>query len=118
MARGIQIIDPQERFSLELEGAKLVLRRIDSETLMALERRVRGGAGRGGEAGRAERERLNDEVLDYVLLDWQGVSSPLDGSEVPCTAENKRRLPAAVKLKILAAAQRPWIGGQEGGEAA
>lgn len=117
MARGIQIIDPEERFTLELEGARLVLRRIDSASLMALERRLGGTPGRREEPGGTRRDRLNDEVLDYVLLDWQGVTSPLDGSEVPCTAENKRRLPAAVKLKILAAAQRPWIGG-EGSEAA
>lgn len=100
MSQGIQIIDPEERFSLEIEGATFTLRRIDSAALLALERRQPGAApGREGS--------LNDEVLDYILLDWQGVTSPLGLAEVPCTRENKLRLPAAVKLKILGAAQGP-----------
>lgn len=101
MSLGVQIIDPEERFGLELEGASFVLRRIDSATLMALERR------------RPNQETaLNDEVLDYVLLEWEQVTSPLGGAAVPCTRENKLRLPAAVKLKILSAAQGLRAGGE------
>lgn len=96
MSKGIQIIDPQERFHLEVEGAKLVLRRMDSATLLELERR---------HPGPANRQILNDEVLDYVLLDWSGVQSPLGEAQVPCSRENKLMLPSAVKLKVLAAAQ-------------
>ena len=33
------------------------------------------------------------------------MTSPMGGAAVPCTRENKLRLPAAVKLKILSAAQ-------------
>ncbi len=96
MTMGIQIIDPEERFTLTVEGAELQVRRLDSEALTAIERRL-------GPA--AERSALNQEVLDYVLVDWQGVTSPLGGTEVPCTRENKLRLPAAVKAKVLAASQ-------------
>ncbi|MCF8034356.1 MAG: hypothetical protein K9K66_10255 [Desulfarculaceae bacterium] len=94
MSHGIQIIDPEERFTLSLEGASFTLRRIDSATLVALERR-----GEGGSAA------LNDEILDYILIDWEGVTSPLGSAEVPCTRENKLHLPGAVKLKLLGAAQ-------------
>lgn len=94
MSQGVQIIDPEERFALEVEGSAFSLRRIDSATMVALERRCQGQKG-----------ALNDEVLDYVLLDWEEVTSPMGGAAVPCTRENKLRLPAAVKLKILGAAQ-------------
>ncbi len=94
MSQGVQIIDPEERFSLQLEGSSFVLRRVDSATMMALERRRPG-----------KETALNDEVLDYVLVEWEQVTSPLGGAAVPCTRENKLRLPAAVKLKILGAAQ-------------
>jgi len=94
MSQGIQIIDPEERFTLSYQGASFTLRRIDSATLVALERR-----GDGREAA------LNDEILDYILIDWEGVTSPLGASEVPCTRENKLHLPGAVKLKLLGAAQ-------------
>ncbi|MBU2518513.1 MAG: hypothetical protein KKB57_13080 [Proteobacteria bacterium] len=101
MSQGVQIIDPEERFALEMETSSFVLRRIDSATMVALERRCRGQEG-----------SLNDEVLDYVLMDWEGVTSPLGGADVPCTRENKLRLPAAVKLKILSAAQGLRAGGE------
>ncbi len=94
MSQGIQIIDPEERFTLSHQGASFTLRRIDSAAMVALERR-----GGGHEAA------FNDEVLDYVLIDWEGVTSPLGQAEVPCTRENKLKLPGAVKLKILGAAQ-------------
>ena len=96
MSPGIQIIDPEERFCLAVEGARLFLRRLDSATVQAVERRY---------AGQKESGRINDELLDYVLLDWQGVTSPLGEVEVPCTRDNKLRLPTRVKLKIMAAAQ-------------
>ncbi len=98
MKPGIQIIDPEERFRIEVDGAGLFIRRIDSATLMAIERRHQGSK---------DRRRINEDVLDYVLLDWEGVTSPLGESEVPCTRENKLKLPTAVKLKVLAAAQMP-----------
>jgi hypothetical protein len=98
MSEGIQIIDPEERFEVALEGAVLVMRRLDSATLMAIERRHAGERAKG---------RANDDVLDHILLDWRGVKSPLGQAEVPCTRENKLRLPTAVKLRLLAAAQAP-----------
>ena len=101
MSKGIQIIDPEERFPIEVDGARLWLRRIDSATLTAIERRHRRDP---------DRRKINEEVLDYVLLDWEGVTSPLGDTEVPCTRENKLRLPTAVKLKVLAAAQMPRAG--------
>ena len=97
MSEGIQIIDPEERFELRLEGATLVVRRLDSATLTAIERR---------HASQRAKTQANDDVLDYILLDWRGVTSPLGQAEVPCTRENKLRLPTAVKLKILASAQQ------------
>ncbi len=96
MASGIQIIDPEERFALEVDGARLYLRRLDSATVLAVERRF---------AGKKDNNQANDELLDYVLLDWEGVGSPLGNVEVPCTRENKLRLPTKVKLKVMAAAQ-------------
>jgi hypothetical protein len=98
MSQGIQIIDPEERFALHLEGAVLFLRRLDSGTQRAIERRHQGGQDRGA---------VTDDVLDYIIQDWQGVGGPQGDLPVPCTRDNKLRLPSAVKLKALAAAQAP-----------
>lgn len=94
--KGIQIIDPEERFQLPLEGSVLQLRRLDSATQQALERR---------HAADPDRNALAEELLDHVILDWEGVTSPLGDAPVPCTRENKLRLPLAVKLRVMAAAQ-------------
>ena len=96
MMKGIQIIDPEERFDLTLEGAVIRLRRLDSATQQALERR---------HAGEKDRLGLADDMLDYVILEWEGVTSPLGEAAVPCTRDNKLRLPLAVKTRVLAAAQ-------------
>ena len=96
MNGGIQIIDPEERFALHLEGAVLSLRRLDSATQRAIERRHQA---------EPDRSVITDDILDYVIRDWQGVKSPLGEAEVPCTRDNKLRLPSTVKLKALAAAQ-------------
>lgn len=81
MSQGVQIIDPEERFDLTVDGSTFSLRRVDSATMVAMERRCRGQEG-----------VLNDEVLDYVLQQWSEVSSPLGGAAVPCT--RKQAAPA------------------------
>ncbi len=54
-----------------------------------------------------EKERklrqLDDEVLDRVLLDWDGVWA--NGAPAECNRENKLRLPAEVKALVVAKAQ-------------
>lgn len=95
MSKGIQIIDPEERFKISLEGATFIVRRLDSATAMALERRRRN-----------DKQAVADDVLDYIVQDWQGVSSSLGETPTPCTRENKLRLPTAVKLKLMAVAQQ------------
>ncbi|MFZ5586302.1 MAG: hypothetical protein ACOZHQ_10270 [Thermodesulfobacteriota bacterium] len=96
MSKGIQIIDPEESFELGLEGAVIRLRRLDSATQQALERR---------HAADPDRLGLADDLLDFVILDWEGVTSPLGEAAVPCTRANKLRLPLMVKTRVLAAAQ-------------
>lgn len=93
MSKGIQIIDPEERFTLEIEGATLHLRRMSSEALM------------GMESTASYKGQLNELVLDYVLVDWEGVTTPLGDVAVPCTRENKLALPAFIKAKVLLASQ-------------
>ncbi len=99
MAKGIQIIDPEERFKVSIDGAVFMVRRMDTATLMALERRHKGAS------KAAQGQTINDDILDYILQDWQNVGSPVGGADVPCTRENKLALPTSVKLKLLASAQ-------------
>lgn len=96
MSKGIQIIDPEERFSLEIEGATIHMRRLDSSALLGLEGLL--GAG-------TDKSKFNEEVLDYVLVDWEGVTTPLGDVAVPCTRENKLALPAYIKAQVLQASQ-------------
>lgn len=125
------LVDDRERWALHLGGSVLYYRRLSLAAAAAIERQqtVLLPAADGGppqavlpaaalEAARAALERraqprpasapavdLAGEILDYVLLEWRGVTSPLGEAEVPCTRDNKLKLPTPVKLKILAAAQ-------------
>lgn len=99
MAKGIQIIDPEERFKVSIAGATFMIRRLDTASLMALERRHKGGG------KPSQKHTINDDILDYILQDWQQVGSPVGGGDVPCTRENKLALPTSIKLKLLASAQ-------------
>lgn len=99
MSKGIQIIDPEERFKISIDGADFMLRRLDSATLMALERRHKGGA------KASQKHTINDDILDYIVQDWKNVGSPVGGDDVPCTRQNKLALPTSVKLKLLSLAQ-------------
>lgn len=96
MSKGIQIIDSEERFTLEIEGATLYMRRLGSGTLQELKSRLPVPPDSG---------QVNAEILDYVIIDWEGVSTPLGDVPVPCTRENKVALPAYIKAEVLRASQ-------------
>jgi|GEM_PF-1352986 len=55
--------------------------------------------------------RINDDLLDYIIVDWKNVISPTTKKPIPCTRENKLRLPGKVKLAIIQAADAESVTG-------
>lgn len=104
MLNFIEIIDPEERFSVRLkgyEGTTFFMRRMDAAT----EKRLEAGvpplpeSPTPEEIGRRQVD-IFDAKFDYVLVDWEGVNHPVSKEPVPCTPEMKRRLPTRVQLEL------------------
>lgn len=46
------------------------------------------------------------DVVDSFIVDWKNVRHPITKADVPCTSENKRRLPLAVMDELVSV----WAG--------
>lgn len=102
----IQIVEDQERFDLEVGDSILILRRFDSQVYKEIEKKhtVRKKHFRSGQMIEdSDSFAINEDLLDYMLTDWKDVKSPTTGEDVPCTRENKIKLPSSVKLQITEA---------------
>jgi hypothetical protein len=44
---------------------------------------------------------VNDELLDWLIVDWKNIKNPQTGSDVPCTKENKLKLPSSIKAALI-----------------
>ena len=95
----IEIIDREERLSRRFGDSIIYFRRIDWEKAEEM----------GGEADEARRRM---EIIDYVIVAWENVRHPITKEEVPCTRENKLKLPQRVLVEILNEA-RGSMGGEE-----
>lgn len=106
MAQFIEIIEPDETFEKIFGESTLVLRRYDAGLLRQLEQkhsRRQKNFRTGQWSAEVDTYALTDDLIDHVIIDWRGVRSPTSGREVPCTSENKRRLPTRIKIEILEA---------------
>lgn len=113
----IEIIDEEERISRKFEDSLIQFRRLDAETADRIEKRYRRErqttnyerqipAHPPGEgAGVDEAERRKD-LIDYIILSWENVLHPVTKLPVPCTRENKIKLPQKILAEILSEAMR------------
>lgn len=89
----IEIITEDEKLVEECWGSRIHFRRLDAETALKIQAAV----------GEGERIR---QLVDYIITDWENVLHPVTKKPVPCTIENKLRLPQALLADILAQATR------------
>lgn len=101
----IDIIDELERFELDLEGSTLVLRRISAEAHARLAARhtTRVKTESGAWETRTDATAVLLDCVDYAVTAWRGVRHPVTKEDVPCASEHKRRLPAKILERIMAA---------------
>lgn len=103
----IELISPDESFTLGDADSSFTLRRLGTETAREIRRRHtrRIDPDRPGDYPRDETDEAEVErdQLDYIIQDWKGIAGP-GGADAPCTRDNKSRLPQTVKIQILTAA--------------
>lgn len=96
----IEIITEDEKLVKECRGSRIYFRRLDAETALKIQRA-------GG-----EEERIG-QLVDYIITDWENVLHPVTKRPVPCTKENKLRLPQGLLADILAQANEAEAGRAE-----
>jgi hypothetical protein len=117
----IEIVEEQETFEHAVGGSTLVLRRFDSEVYRDIEKRHtkrHKNLRQGGWIEEQDSYAINADLLDYMVVDWKDVRSPSTKEDVPCTRENKLKLPNSVKIEILDACDADSItgGGSDEGQ--
>lgn len=115
----IEIVEDKESFELEIGDSKFTLRRFDSETYRQIEKRYTKKT-KNHRTGIVFTEtddyEVNAELLDYMILGWSGIKSPVSKEDVPCTKENKLKLPGSVKVRILEACDADSVTSSAGDE--
>ena len=102
----IEIIEDQETFELAIGESSFNLRRFDSQIYKDIEKRHTTrtkNLRQGGWIKEVDDYAVNEDLLDYMIIDWKNIKSPLTGDDVECTKANKNKLPGTVKVQIIEA---------------
>jgi len=115
----IEIIEDQETFELAIGESSFTLRRFDSQIYKEIEKRHTTRTKnfrQGGWIKEVDDYAVNEDLLDYMIIDWKNIKSPLTGQDVECAKVNKNKLPGTVKVQIIEACDADSIssGNQEG----
>jgi len=109
----IEIVEADETFDLWIGDSKLTLRRFDSETYKQIEKKYtkkEKNFRSGGWIKDVDEYAVNEDLLDYMIVSWEGIKSPTTGGDVPCTRENKLKLPGSIKVRIIEECDADHIG--------
>ena len=98
----IQIVTQDERFDVPFGEAVLVCRRVGRLKQREIEKRHTTTAFRqpGVEVPVMDIQLVEDDLLDYAIVEWRGVVDPAD-NEVPCNRAHKIALPQPAAQGVL-----------------
>lgn len=100
----IEIIEDQETFELKIGKSTLTLRRFDTDIFKEIEKRHTTrtkNLRQGGWIKEIDEYAVNEDLLDYMIVDWKKIKSPISHEDVPCTKEMKNKLPGSAKVQII-----------------
>lgn len=105
MGQFIEIVSDDERNVFESGDSKIFYRRFDSEVFYKIQKKWTTKKGIDKRSGMPKMETddkaVNDELLDWLIVDWKNIKNPQTGSDVPCTKENKLKLPSSIKAALI-----------------
>ena len=102
----IEIIEDQETFEFQIGESTLTLRRFDTSIFKEIEKRYTTKSKnlrQGGWIKEIDEYAVNEDLLDYMIVDWKNIKSPISHEDVACTKEMKNKLPSSVKVQIIEA---------------
>ena len=101
----IEIVSDDERNVYELGESKIIYRRFDSEVFYKIQKKHTQKKGINKRTGlpnvETDDKAINDELLDWLIVEWTGIHHPQTGQDVPCTKENKLKLPSSIKTQLI-----------------
>jgi len=101
----IRLVDEQEKLAFRIGKSTIFYRRYDSKKYREIERRHtrKGPNSRSGEENiKVDTPAINDDLLDYMIIDWENIQSPIPPHKnMDCTTENKLKLPADIRLALV-----------------
>ena len=105
MGQFIEIVSDDERNLFESGESKIFYRRFDSEVFYRIQKKWTTKKGIDKRTGMPKMEtddkQVNDELLDWLICEWQNIKDPKTGKDVPCTKENKLKLPSSIKTQLI-----------------
>ena len=102
----IEIIEDQETFELPIGESTLILRRFDTGIFKDIEKShttKSKNLRQGGWIKEVDEYAVNEDLLDYMIVGWKNVKSPISHEDVPCDKEMKNKLPSSVKVQVIEA---------------
>jgi len=108
----ITIVTDDETFDFPVGDSTFTLRRVPDDLARRTFKRHTPRAKPGREP-ETDFFGVTNDVLEYAITGWSNIKQPVTKEDVPCTAENKLRLPATVKADIMDAIDQGDIGADE-----
>lgn len=96
---GIQLVDPSKEYELKHpSGASFTMRHWTVALQEIVDQECISLSGNGEYKYNVSRER--EIKLDNCVTAWSGIEDE-DGGQMPCTSENKRKLPVGIVVWIV-----------------
>lgn len=100
----IEIVTEDEQSTMVVGESKIFYRRFSKDKYEEITKRYteQTGADRQGKpAYYTDDQAVNDDLLDYIIMDWENVKHPTTKEDVECSKKNKLALPGNVKLQLI-----------------
>ena len=113
----VEIIEDGEQFVKKIEDTEFILRRLSKEAAKRIRKRHTKKTKNfrtGTWEIEADDDAIGEDVIDYCIVGWKNVYSPVTGKPVECTRENKLKLPLNVIEEISSACDVENVSGMAG----
>jgi len=100
----IEIVTEDEQSTMVIGESKIFYRRFSKDKYEEITKRYTEQTGtdrQGKPTYFMDDQAVNDDLLDYIIVDWENVKHPKTKEDVECSKKNKLALPGNVKLQLI-----------------
>ena len=100
----IEIVTEDEQSTMVIGESKIFYRRFSKDKYEEITQRYTQQTGtdrQGKPTYHTDDQAVNDDLLDYIIVDWENVKHPKTKEDVECSKKNKMALPGNVKLQLI-----------------